>query len=108
MVENVDAQVYSLDDGDSEGEDSAVQDGGAGALLGSRHQVKKYIKYLVEKGVDMAEVEVYPCTKGFRCGNSQLEETKTCVVVPTYMGRNARCWSTSLVEQPPSWLDAPC
>ncbi|CAJ1358550.1 unnamed protein product [Effrenium voratum] len=63
---------------------------GSGSMTMPRHQVKKYIKYLVEKGVDMAEVEVYPCTKGFRYGNSQMEATKTCVVVPTYMGGKKR------------------
>ena len=62
----------------------------AQVLSSDRDQVKKYIKYLAEKGVDMAEVEVYPCAKGFRYGNSQMEETKTCVAVPTYMGGKKR------------------
>ena len=56
-------------------------------MLGSRYQIRKYVKYLLLKhGVGLEEVEVHPCRKGFRYGNSQLEETKICVVVPTYRG----------------------
>lgn len=78
------AQTYNMGEEDSEAEDVAAQDGGAASLLGSWHQIRKYVKYLLEQGVNMDEIKVHPCQKGFRYGNSQLKKTKLCVVLPTY------------------------
>ena len=60
------------------------RDGGAGALLGSRHQV-----------------EVYPCTKGFRYGDSQMEATKTCVWEETQDAGLRHWWNSPH----PGWIE---
>ena len=74
-------------DGDSEGEDLAVQDGGAASALGSLRQIRKYLRFLVEHGVDInEEVEVFKCKKGFKYGNSHRELTDRCCLVPTFLG----------------------
>ena len=60
-------ECYHLDteDGDYESDDKAVQDGGAASVLGSAKQIKKYLRYLLEKGFDLNEIKVYECTKTF-------------------------------------------
>ena len=88
MVENQsDEMRVDENDGDSEGEDLAVQDGGAASALGSLRQIRKYLRFLVEHGVDINnEVEVFRCKKGFKYGNSHRELTDRCCLVPTFLG----------------------
>lgn len=88
MVENqLDEMRVDENDGDSEGEDLAVQDGGAASALGSLRQIRKYLRFLVEHGVDINnEVEVFKCKKGFKYGNSHRELTDRCCLVPTFLG----------------------
>ena len=59
--------------------DTAVQDGGAASFLGSKPKVVKYLKFLMERGVNPNDVEVYRCNKGFKYGNSPRESTDLCV-----------------------------
>ena len=84
MVENYD---ISDDDTDSDSDDLAVQDQGAASVLGSKQQVRRYLKRLMEYGVDInKEIDVYYCSKGFRFGNSQKETTEVCCLMPIYVG----------------------
>ena len=88
MAENFD---MSEDDDDSDSDDVAVQDQGAASVLGSKRQVRKYLKCLLECGVDLeAEVSIYQCSKGFRFGNSQREVTNVCCLFPVYIGGKKR------------------
>ena len=84
MVESFD---ISDDDFDTDSDDLAVQDQGAASVLGSKRQVRRYLKCLMEYGVDInKEVDVYFCSKGFRFGNSQKETTEVCCLMPIYVG----------------------
>ena len=84
MVENFD---ISDDDFDTDADDLAVQDQGAASVLGSKRQLRRYLKCLMEYGVDVyKEVDVYYCSKGFRFGNSQREVTEVCCLMPIYVG----------------------
>ena len=96
-IETDDADVKMVEDAptsdvasavdDLQGDDLAVQDGGAASVLGSYVYIKKYLTHLVNMGVNIGvEVEVFECNKGFRYGNSQKEVTDRCVLVPTYIG----------------------
>lgn len=84
MVQNFD---ISDDDFDTDSDDIAVQDQGAASVLGSKRQLRRYLKCLMEHGVDInKEVNVYYCSKGFRFGNSQRETTEVCCLMPIYVG----------------------
>eukprot|EP00434_Breviolum_minutum_P039726 symbB.v1.2.035289.t1/scaffold4713.1/size41565/3 len=93
-VETEDANVMMVqsfdisdDDFDTDSDDLAVQDQGAASVLGSKRQIKRYLKCLLEHGVDInKEVDVYYCSKGFRFGNSQRETTEVCCLMPIYVG----------------------
>ncbi|CAJ1379598.1 unnamed protein product, partial [Effrenium voratum] len=89
-VKDDDRRIYHLDEDDSDSDDVAVQDGGAASLLASRQQVRKYLKYLLEKGVARDEIQVHPCTKSFKYGNSEKGDSQVCVMAPTYMGGKKR------------------
>lgn len=77
MVENQSEEMrVDENDGDSEGEDLAVQDGGAASALGSLRQIRKYLRFLVEHGVDInSEVEVFKCKKGFNSSMVTVTES---------------------------------
>ena len=64
---------------------TAVQDGGAASFLGSKPKVVEYLKFLIERGVNPNDVEVYRCNKGFKHGNSQRESTDLGVVMPMFV-----------------------
>ncbi len=88
MAENFN---MSEDDYDTDSDDIAVQDQGAASVLGSKRQVRRYLKCLMEHGVDLeAEVSIYQCSKGFRFGNSQRETTYVCCLFPIYTGGRKR------------------
>ena len=70
--------------------DIAVQDGGAASFLASFHQIRRYLRFLLEKGYDMTDIEVYRCKKGFRYGNSEREVSNLCVMLPTFVGHRRR------------------
>ena len=50
---------------------TAVQDGGAASVLGSRRYIRKYMPYLLENGYDVRKIDIFRCQKGFRYGNSE-------------------------------------
>ena len=81
-------ECYNLDteDGDYDSDDRAVQDGGAASVLGSSKQIRKYLRYLMEKGFDLNKIKVFECTKTFSYGNSQRETTTRCLYLPTFFG----------------------
>ncbi|CAE6924520.1 GIP [Symbiodinium sp. CCMP2592] len=86
-------ETYALDEHDGLDLDSCgltVQDGGAASVLGSRHSVKRYLSYLVERGFDLADLRIFACKKGFRYGNSQTEVAKMCVLLPVVLGGKKR------------------
>ena len=62
-----------------------MQDGGAASFLGSKPKVVEYLKFLITRGVDPNDSEVYRCNKGFKYGNSQRESTDLCVVMPMFV-----------------------
>ena len=67
-------ETYRLDDDedlDMDSDDKAVQDGGAASVLGSRKAVRRYLRYLLEKGYNLHAIELYECKKTFTYGNSQ-------------------------------------
>ncbi|CAJ1359270.1 unnamed protein product, partial [Effrenium voratum] len=61
-------------------------DGGAALVLGSRHYIRKYMRYLLENGYDVREIDIFRCQKGFRYGNSEKEVTNLCVLLPIHVG----------------------
>ena len=75
-------ETYDLADSDDESCGTAVQDGGASSVLGSRKAVRKYLLYLLECGYDLTRMRSYLCRKGFRFGNSATERTHMCVLLP--------------------------
>ena len=89
MVETYD-MTEGDDDGYMESSDVAVQDGGAASFLSSYHQMRKYLRFLAEKGYDMSTIEVYDCRKGFRYGNSEKEVSTKCILLPTFAGQKRR------------------
>ena len=88
------ATVYAMDNEDLDDDTQtckvAVQDGGAASVLGSRLYIKRYLRHLLEHGYDLNEVEIHPCRKSFRYGNSATEETNLCVMLPTVIGGRKR------------------
>ena len=64
---------------------NAVQDGGAASVLGSPH-IRKHMRYLLENGYDVGEIDIFRCQKGFRYGNSEKEVTNLCVLLPLRVG----------------------
>ena len=83
-------QTYALDEADDDGLEeitcTAQQDGGAAAVLGSQYHIKRYLRYLLEQGFDIKEVDVFRCHKGFKYGNSECEVTNLCVLLPIFVG----------------------
>ena len=65
---------------------TAAQDGGAASVLGSRHYIRKYMRYLLENGYDVCEIDIFRCQKGFRHGNSEKEVTNLCALLPIHVG----------------------
>ena len=89
-AENSDALVYALDHDDND-EDTqlcttAVQDGGASAVLGSLLHVKRFLRYLLVNGYNLDVLEVYECNKGFKYGKSATEVTDLSVLLPVVLG----------------------
>ena len=84
MVENVDAQVYSMDE---------------------RCRCSPRIE---APGEEVQQVPVPRHQRHFALALARWRRPRPAWWCrPTWVGRNASCWSTSLVEQPPPWLDAP-
>lgn len=82
-------EAFRLDEEDEidmESDDRAVQDGGAASVLGSRRAVRRYLRYLLEKGYDIHSIELFQCKKTFTYGNSQRETTDRCLLLPTFFG----------------------
>ena len=81
-------EPYNIEDGDSDYEvtNTAQQDGGAASVLGSRHHIRKYLRFLLEQGFDLQWIDVFRCKKGFRYGNSEREITHLCVLLPVHIG----------------------
>ncbi|CAE7647792.1 GIP [Symbiodinium sp. CCMP2592] len=78
------AESYALNDEDHEDESNnrAVQDGGAASVLGSTVAVRNYLRYLLEKGVDLSGIPCFPCAKNFRFGNSATGGASKCLLLP--------------------------
>jgi len=84
MVKNFD--IFD-DDFDTDSDDLAVPDQGAASVLGSKRQLKRYLKCLLEHGVDInKQVDAHYSSKGFRFGNRQKETTEACCLMPIYVG----------------------
>ncbi|CAE7854667.1 unnamed protein product, partial [Symbiodinium necroappetens] len=84
------AETYSLNDEDLEEETNnrAMQDGGAASVLGSATAIRSYLRYLLEKGVDLSAIPCFRCSKGFRFGNSATGGSRHCLLLPlTLEGR---------------------
>ena len=84
------AETYNLNDEDLEEEmnNRAMQDGGAASVLGSATAIRSYLRYLLEKGVDLATIPCFRCSKGFRFGNSSTGGSRHCLLLPlTLEGR---------------------
>ena len=82
-------ETYRLDedeDLDMDSDDKAVQDGGAASVLGSRKAIRRYLRFLLEKGFNLHAIELYDCKKTFTYGNSQRETTNRCLLLPTFFG----------------------
>ena len=82
-------EVFAMDQTDGEEDESshhAVQDGGAASVLGSRHSIQQYLRYMMEIGMDVSTIEVFKCMKGFRYGNSATESTNLCLLLPIAVG----------------------
>ena len=82
-------ETYALDEADgydAESSNLAAQDGGASSVLGSRYSIKKYMRYLLKNGFDMAEIEIFACRKGFRYGNSSTGTSTRCILLPMVIG----------------------
>ena len=82
-------EAFKMDEGDEsdmESDDKAVQDGGAASVLGSRRAVRRYLRYLLEKGYDIHSIDLYQCQKTFTYGNSQRETTDRCLLLPAFFG----------------------
>ena len=82
-------ETYALDEGEGDEVESsnlAVQDGGASSVLGSRRSIRRYMRYLVENGFDMADIEVFGCRKSFRYGNSSTGTSTRCILLPMVIG----------------------
>ena len=82
-------ETYALDEADGydvESSNLAAQDGGASSVLGSRYSIKKYMRYLLENGFDMAEIEIFACRKSFRNGNSSTGASTRCILLPMVIG----------------------
>lgn len=90
MVEEVTAaaEAFHIDasENDFVGDDAAVQDGGAASVLGSAWQIKKYIRFLLEEGLNIHDIPMVQCEKGFKYGNSMKETTSKYVVLPIFLG----------------------
>ena len=74
-------ESYHMDDGDGEDDEAvnhAIQDGGAASVLGSYHQIKKYLRHLVEIGFGISTIEFSRCEKGFKYGNSHRDYSHVC------------------------------
>ena len=78
------AETYALNDDDMEEEacNRAVQDGGAASVLGSAIAVRSYLRYLLERGVDITAIPCFTCTKNFRFGNSATGGSAQCLLLP--------------------------
>ncbi|CAE7354048.1 GIP [Symbiodinium microadriaticum] len=84
------AETYNLNDDDLEEETNnrAMQDGGAASVLGSATAIRSYLRYLLEKGVDLSAIPCFRCSKGFRFGNSATGGSRHCLLLPlTLEGR---------------------
>lgn len=69
-------------------------------MLGSKRQLKRYLKCLLEHGVDInKEVDAYYSSKGLRFGNSQKETTEVCCLMPIYVGGVKRRYDADPVWQ---------
>ena len=88
VMDEMPDNCYNLDtdDGDYDSDDRAVQDGGAASVLGSAKQIRKYLRYLLERGFDLNQIKVFNCIKTFSYGNSQKETTNRCLYLPTFFG----------------------
>ena len=84
MVEE--AYMLDNDDGDYDSDDKAIQDGGAASVLGSVKQLRYYLRFLVEKGFDIHGIRVCKYIKTFSYGNSQIETTERCLILPLFIG----------------------
>ena len=86
-------EVYAMDELDGQEDEplsTAVQDGGAASVLGSRHRVRRYLHHLMSLGYDLDTVETFRCRKGFRYGNSETEVTDMCLLLPIVVGGRRR------------------
>ena len=73
------------DDGtESEPDDTAIWDSGAASILVSRYHLRKYLKILMMKGFNIHTIKAWRCTKGFKFGNGQRDNTSLCVLLPTF------------------------
>ena len=82
-------EVFSLDKDDLEEDEpsrTAVQDGGASSVLGSSYSVRRYLMFLLKQGYDVSTIEAFHCDKGFRYGNSSVESTQKCILLPVVLG----------------------
>ena len=86
-------EVYAMDELDGQEDEplsTAVQDGGAASVLGSRQSVRRYLYHLMSLGYDLNTVETFRCRKGFRYGNSETEVTDMCLLLPIAVGGRRR------------------
>ncbi|CAE7676733.1 unnamed protein product [Symbiodinium sp. CCMP2592] len=73
---------------EEEANNRAMQDGGAASVLGSATAIRCYLRYLLEKGVDLSTIPCFKCAKGFRFGNSATGGSRHCLLLPlTLEGR---------------------
>lgn len=80
--------VFNLaDDDDESADDAAVQDGGAASVLGSARQIRKYLLFLLERGMDIYTIPLFACEKQFKYGNSVRETTSRCILLPFFLGK---------------------
>ena len=85
----IDIQLTS-DEAIGSSDDVAMMDCGAGSVLTSEEQLKKYLKVLMASGFEVGKIPVFRCKKGFRFGNGEKNITSVCLLVPTFMEGHRR------------------
>ena len=75
----------AVEDTTGTSDDVAMMDCGAGSVLTSETQLKKYLNVLLMAGFKVDQIPVFRCKKGFRFGNGEKNITSLCLLLPTFM-----------------------
>ena len=107
VTDEVEVNMHEDDGTESEPDDTAMLDCGAASVLISKIQVRRYLKVLLMNGFDIQTLQVWPCSKGFRFGNSQRHISKICVLLPTFLTARDEtfCLMSSQERHPVCWAD---